>query len=129
MTGNNTRILYCKIVQTNNEKYTKNAMKSMPAKDLASWHYTCFMTREAFVSIRTGLSEVNMADHVQKDWRELCVAVTNERDSTKLTALVRELVEALDRGKQTRHPGIRPPDAPPRIDKSGENDSGGDLNA
>jgi len=77
---------------TNSEKYTKNVMKSIPANPLASWHYTCFMTWEAFVSIRTGLSEVNMADHVQKDWRELCVAVTNEADSTKLTGLIQELV-------------------------------------
>ena len=39
-----------------------------------------------------------MADSRQKDWRELCVAVTNETDSTKLTSLVQELIEALDRG-------------------------------
>jgi hypothetical protein len=46
-----------------------------------------------------------MADGVQKDWRELCVAVTNERDSTKLTSLVQELIEALDRGERSwRHP-------------------------
>jgi len=41
-----------------------------------------------------------MADGMQKDWRELCVAVTNERDSTKLTSLVQELIEALDRGER-----------------------------
>ena len=40
-----------------------------------------------------------MADGMQKDWRELCVAVTNETDSTKLTSLVQELIEALDRGR------------------------------
>jgi hypothetical protein len=46
-----------------------------------------------------------MADGMQKDWRELCVAVTNERDSTKLTSLVQELIEALDRGERSwRHP-------------------------
>jgi hypothetical protein len=46
-----------------------------------------------------------MADGVQRDWRELCVAVTNERDSTKLTSLVQELIEALDRGERSRrHP-------------------------
>ena len=31
-----------------------------------------------------------------RDWRELCVAVTNEPDSTKLTSLVEELLEALE---------------------------------
>ena len=100
----------------------------MPANDLALWHCTCFIETAAFVSIRTGLSEVNMADRVQKDWRELCVAVTNETDSTKLTSLVQELVEALDRGKQSRHHAIRPPDAPARIDTSRASDSRGDLN-
>jgi hypothetical protein len=46
-----------------------------------------------------------MADSMQKDWRELCVAVANERDSTKLTSLVQELIEALDRGERSwRHP-------------------------
>lgn len=39
-----------------------------------------------------------MADGRQKDWRELCLAVTNERDSTKRTSLVQELIEALDKG-------------------------------
>jgi len=28
---------------------------------------------------------VNMADGMQKDWRELCVAVTNESDHRKLS--------------------------------------------
>jgi len=41
-----------------------------------------------------------MADGMQNDWRELCVAVTNERDSTKLTSLVQDLIEALDRGER-----------------------------
>lgn len=41
-----------------------------------------------------------MADGMQKDWRELCVAVTNETDSTKLTSLVQELIEALDNGER-----------------------------
>ena len=46
-----------------------------------------------------------MADSMQKDWRELCVAVTKETDSTRLTSLVQELIEALDRGEQSwRHP-------------------------
>lgn len=45
-----------------------------------------------------------MADGKQKDWRELCLAVTNERDSAKLISLVQELTEALDRGERSwRH--------------------------
>jgi hypothetical protein len=45
-----------------------------------------------------------MADGTQKDWRELCVAVTNETDSTKLSSLVQELIEALDKGERSwRH--------------------------
>lgn len=45
-----------------------------------------------------------MANSRQKDWRELCVAVTNESDSSKLTSLVQELIEALDKGEQSwRH--------------------------
>ena len=46
-----------------------------------------------------------MADGLQKDWRELCVAVTNETDSTKLSSLVQELIDALDEGERRwRHP-------------------------
>jgi len=52
-----------------------------------------------------------MADGMQKDWRELCVAVTNEKDSTKLTSLVQELMEALDKGERGWRHTIRPPDA------------------
>jgi hypothetical protein len=52
-----------------------------------------------------------MADGTLKDWRELCVAVTNEKDSRKLISLIRELVEALDRGERSwRHPSS-PPEA------------------
>lgn len=52
-----------------------------------------------------------MADGMQKDWRELCVAVTNETESTKLTSLVQELIEALDRGERSWRHAVRPPDA------------------
>jgi hypothetical protein len=46
-----------------------------------------------------------MADGMQKDWRELCEAVTKESDSTRLSSLVQELIEALDRGERSwRHP-------------------------
>jgi hypothetical protein len=48
---------------------------------------------------------------MQRDWRELCLAVTNEKDSTKLTSLVRELVEALDRGERGWRHTNRPPEA------------------
>ncbi len=50
-----------------------------------------------------------MVDGMQQDWRELCVAVTNESDSTKLTSLVQELIEALDRGERSWRHTIRPP--------------------
>jgi hypothetical protein len=50
-----------------------------------------------------------MADGLRKDWRELCLAVTNESDSTKLTSLVQELIEALDKGERSwRHPSPTP---------------------
>jgi len=52
-----------------------------------------------------------MADGRQNDWRELCVAVTNERDSTKLSSLVQELIEALDRGERSWRHNSCPPDA------------------
>jgi hypothetical protein len=52
-----------------------------------------------------------MADGVQKDWRDLCVAVTNESDSTRLTALVQELIEALEKGERNWRQATRPSDA------------------
>lgn len=52
-----------------------------------------------------------MGDDTQKDWRELCVAVTNEKDSTKLISLIRELTEALDRGERSWRHTSSPPDA------------------
>ncbi len=52
-----------------------------------------------------------MADGMRKDWRELCVAVTNETDSTKLTSLVQELIEALDQGERGWRHTNRPPDS------------------
>jgi len=42
-----------------------------------------------------------MADSMQKDWRDLCVAVTNESDPTKLSSLVQELIDALDQGERS----------------------------
>jgi hypothetical protein len=58
-------------------------------------------TNAAFASIRTGISEGDMADSMQDDWRELCVAVTNESNPTKLSSLVQELIEALDQGERS----------------------------
>ena len=58
-------------------------------------------TRRSIRSIHRSI-EVNMAEGTRKDWRELCVAVTNESDSTKLSSLVQELIEALDRGERSR---------------------------
>ena len=56
-----------------------------------------------------GTSEVNMADGMQKDWRERCVELTNETDSIGLTSLVQDLMEALDRGERSwRHANPRP---------------------
>jgi hypothetical protein len=52
-----------------------------------------------------------MADGLQKDWRELCVAVTNESDSTKLSSLVQQLIEALDQRERIWRHTLRPPDA------------------
>jgi hypothetical protein len=46
-----------------------------------------------------------MAGGMQRDWRELCVAVTNESDSTKLSSLVQELIEALERANEA---GVTP---------------------
>jgi len=42
-----------------------------------------------------------MATRDQTDWRELCVAVSNESDSRKLSSLVQQLIEALDNTQQT----------------------------
>jgi hypothetical protein len=58
-----------------------------------------------------------MADGMQKDWRELCVAVTNESDSTKLTSLVQELIEALDKRERSWRHTIPPSVASLRIGK------------
>ena len=45
-----------------------------------------------------------MAGHRQRDWRELCIAVTSEPDSKKLDSLVQELIRALDEGeREWRH--------------------------
>jgi hypothetical protein len=51
-----------------------------------------------------------MADGIHKDWRELCLAVTDESDSTKLTSLVQELIEALDKGERGWRHCIPPSD-------------------
>jgi len=46
-----------------------------------------------------------MADGMQKDWHELCLALTNETDPVKLSLLAQDLIEALDKGERSwRHP-------------------------
>jgi hypothetical protein len=52
-----------------------------------------------------------MADGMQKDWRELCIAVTSESDPTKLGSLVQELIEALDHGERSWRDIPCPPEA------------------
>jgi hypothetical protein len=52
-----------------------------------------------------------MAGHNQRDWRELCAAVTNEPDSKKLDSLVQELIRALDEGEREWRFSICSPDA------------------
>jgi hypothetical protein len=52
-----------------------------------------------------------MADGMRKDWCELCVAVTNESDPTKLSSLVQELIEALDQGERSCRYTPRSPEA------------------
>jgi hypothetical protein len=53
-----------------------------------------------------------MADGTHQDWRELCLAVTNESDATKLTSLVQDLIEALDKGARSWRHTISPSDPP-----------------
>ena len=67
-------------------------------KALRLWHSRCFLTTSTFA---TGGSEVNMADGMKQDWRELCLAVTNESDPTKLGSLVQQLIEALEEGERS----------------------------
>jgi predicted secreted protein len=52
-----------------------------------------------------------MADGMQKDWRELCAAVTNESDPTKLRSLVQQLIEAFNQGERSWRYIPCPPDA------------------
>ena len=63
-----------------------NCVRRLFRLELAPLHLTCFIL--AIRSIHRK-SEVTMADCTQKDWREICVAVTNETNSTKMTALVK----------------------------------------
>ncbi|HXY07453.1 MAG TPA: hypothetical protein VEI52_06305 [Terriglobales bacterium] len=41
-----------------------------------------------------------MSERKRKDWRVLCAAVSNERDSSKLGFLVEELIAALDENER-----------------------------
>lgn len=51
-----------------------------------------------------------MAGRKQRDWRELCAAVTTEVDSKKLDSLVQELIRALDEGEREWRFSICSPD-------------------
>jgi hypothetical protein len=51
-----------------------------------------------------------MADGMPRDWRELCVAVADESDSAKLSSLVEELIEALEKGERSWRLALCPPD-------------------
>jgi len=42
-----------------------------------------------------------MSERKRKDWRELCAAVSRERDSDRLGCLVQELIAALDECDRT----------------------------
>jgi len=55
----------------------------------------------------TDTSEVNMANDMKPNWRELCLAVTNESDSTKFSSLVQELIKALDGGERRWRDSVR----------------------
>lgn len=52
-----------------------------------------------------------MPEGTQEEWRDLCIAVTNESDSTKLSSLVQELIEALDKRERRSRCDIPPSDA------------------
>jgi len=42
-----------------------------------------------------------MSERKRRDWRELCAAVSKERDSNRLVCLVQELIAALDEPERT----------------------------
>ena len=44
-----------------------------------------------------------MSESANKDWRELCSAVANEKDSKKLELLLEELIRALDDRRSQSH--------------------------
>jgi hypothetical protein len=52
-----------------------------------------------------------MADDTKRDWRELCAAVTNENDSTKLSSLIQKLIDALEEGERSWRQGGRQQEA------------------
>ena len=52
-----------------------------------------------------------MADDMKRDWRELCAAVASESDSTILSSLIQELLDALDEGERSWRHSVRQPEA------------------
>ena len=51
-----------------------------------------------------------MTDGMKRDWRKLCLAVTNESDPTKLGSLVQRLIVALEEGERSWRQLTRSPD-------------------
>ena len=49
-----------------------------------------------------------MSERKRRDWRELCAAVSKERDSDRLGCLVQELIAALDEHERTSSVATRP---------------------
>lgn len=84
-------------------KTARKVLRTEATKPLSVVALDLLCTCRSIRSIHRSI-EVKMADSIRKDWRELCVAVTNESDSSKLSSLVQELIEALDRGERSwRH--------------------------
>jgi len=43
-----------------------------------------------------------MTESGRPDWRDLCAAAANEKDTAKLTCLVDQIIEAFDRDASSR---------------------------
>lgn len=105
-------ILYSKMAESV-AKTTRKISEPQPTKllsvatDMLHPHRQHFAP-ESEVDMADAMQTDAMQDAMQKDWRELCLALTNESDSTKITSLAQELIEALDRGEQHCRPGTEP---------------------
>ena len=94
-------------------EYTRRegCLEPRQPKHLGSSHLTCFTLAVSFAAIHRSIG--GHYDGMQKDWRELCVAVTNESDLSKLSSLIQKLIEALDKGERSWRQPIPGPDAIP----------------